>query len=194
MANVDRPNGFKPVSTLSGAPWNGAYRKFFTDTNCFLGDIMIADAASIADGSGAYQGVTRATSGTASINIGVVVGWEVDPDNTELLYHAGSGTFAVYLAVDPMIIYEGQGDGTSTILTATDVGMNVDFVITAGVTGTGVSNMEVLDGSESVDADTPLKLIGMVDRPDNEIGTANHKLLVQLNMTVFGTGVGNAGV
>ena len=48
MANVDRPHGLRPVGTLSGASWNGQYRKFYTDTNAFLGDIVIQDAVAVA--------------------------------------------------------------------------------------------------------------------------------------------------
>ena len=196
MANIDRPNGFRPVGTLSSSSYNGQIRKFYTDTNCFLGDLMIQDAASVTGGSdGAYQGVTRATSGTASLAIGVVVGWEVDPDNLGAVYHAGSSTRAVYLEVDPNTIYECQDNGAATLIAAADVGLNYDIVVTAGDTGTGVSNMEVDSGTAgAVTAATPVKLIGIVDRPDNTIGEANAKLLVTLNTHTYNADVGSLGV
>ena len=193
MANVDRPNGFKPVSTLSGANWNGAYRKFYTDTNAFLGDIMIQDTAGIASGNGGYQGCTRATAGTAGNIIGVVVGWEVDPDSLDLLYHAGSSAFAVYLCVDPMVIFECQSDEALEPI-ASQVGMNYDFVVTGGTTATGVSNMELDGGSDVTTLGTPLQLVGIVDRPDNTAGEANVKCLVRVNMHTYDSNTGSAGV
>jgi len=196
MANADRPNGFRPVGTLSGAPYNGQMRKFYTDTDCFLGDLMIQDAASVTGGSdGAYQGVTRATSGTASLVIGAVVGWEPDPDNLTRPYHAGSSTLAVYLCVDPNVVFECQDNGAATLIVAADVGLNYDIVVTAGTTATGVSNMEVDSGTAgATTAATPVKLVGITDRPDNEVGVANAKLLVTLNTHVYNADVGSLGV
>lgn len=197
MANTDRPNGLRPVSTLSGAPYNGQMRKFYTDTNCFLGDIMIQDAASKANATsnGASQGVTRATSGTAGIAIGVVVGWEPNPDSLSAVYHAGSATYAVYLCVDPNVIFECQDNGAATLIVAADVGMNYDIVVTGGSTSTGVSNMEVDSGTAgAVDKDRIIKLIGIVDKPDNEVGVANAKLLVTLNTHVYNADTGALGV
>ena len=193
MANVDRPNGLRPVSTLSGASWNGQYRKFYTDTNAFLGDIMIQDATAVNSGDGTYQGCTRATSATATLAVGVVVGWEVDPAALDRKYHAGSAVYAVYLCVDPNVIYECQDNGTAVPIL--DVGLNFDLDVTAGSTTTGVSNMELEGGTAgAVTAATPLKLIGIVDRPDNEPAAVNAKLLVTLNTHVFNADVGSLGV
>jgi hypothetical protein len=157
---------------------------------------MIQDAASVTGGSeGAYQGVTRATAGTAGGIVGVVVGWEPDPDNLGAVYHAGSATKAVYLCCDPNVIFECQDNGAGTVITAADVGLNYDFAVTAGSTSTGVSNMEVDSGTAgATTAATPLQLIGIVDRPGNEVGVANQKLLVRINMHAYGSAAGSAGV
>lgn len=194
MANEDRPNGLRPVRLLGGSPYNGAYTKFFTDADAFLGDIMIQDTVSLADGDGAYGGATRATSETTTLAVGVVVGWDHDPSNLERPYHALSTTLAVYIATDPHLVFECQGDGTATITVAADVGLNFDIQIVGGDTTSGASNMELLDGSGVTDQATPLKLIGLVDRPDNEIGLANQKMLVMLNTHVYGAIAGSTGV
>lgn len=196
MANSDKPNGLRPVKLLGGSPYNGAYTKFYTDTDAFLGDIMIQDAAGVTGGSdGAYQGATRATSATATIAIGVVVGWEIDPDNLTRTYHVGSSTLAVYIATDPNIIYECQDNGAATLIAAADVGLNYDLIIGSGNTTTGLSNMEVDSGTAgATTANTPVKLVGIVDRADNEIGLANAKLLVKLNTHAYGVDAGNLGV
>jgi hypothetical protein len=196
MANIDRPNGFRPVGTLSGANWNGSFRKFYADENLFMGDIVEKAATGIGNNDGAYPSVDRLDSATADIAVGVVVGWEVNPDNLGNLYHASSGTYAVYVCVDPMVIFEGQGDGAGTILAALDVGLNTDVVIGAGSTTTGASNMEVDEDTTATvaTAATPLHIVGIVDRPDNEIGVANQKILVRLNMHNLAVDAGTAGI
>ena len=196
MANADRPNGLRPVRLLSGSPYNGAYTKFYTDTDAFMGDIMIQDAASVTGGSdGAYQGATRATSATATLAVGVVVGWDADPDNLTRTYHAGSSTLAVYIATDPNIVYGCQDNGAATLVTAADVGFNYDFIVGSGNTTTGLSNMELDSGTTgATTAATPLKLVGIQDVVDNEIGSANAKLLVTLNTHVYNADVGSLGV
>lgn len=193
MANADRPNGCRPYRLLSGSPYNGQMTKFYTDTDCFLGDIMIQDAAGVAGDGVGYQGVTRATSATATLAIGVVVGWQADPDALSRGYHAGSSTLAVYISTDPNIVYAMQHDGSAAIAAA-DIGLNYDLVVTAGDTTTGVSNMEIkADTAGVVDADTPIKLVGFVDAPDNEVG-ANALCLVTLNTHVYNADVGSLGV
>jgi hypothetical protein len=93
------------------------------------------------------------------------------------------------------VIYECQDNGAATLITAADVGLNYDYVVTAGSTTTGVSNMEVDSGTAgATTAGTPLKLVGIVDRPDNTIGEANAKLHVTLNMHSFKNDAGTAGV
>lgn len=194
--NADRPNGLRPVRLLGGSPYSGAYTKFYTDTDAFRGDIVIQDAAGVTGGSdGAYQGCTRATSATATLAVGVVIGWDADPDNLTRPYHAGSSTLAVYIATDPNIIYMCQDNGAATLVTAADVGFNYDFIVGSGDTTTGLSNMELDSGTTgATTADTPLKLVGIVDVADNVIGLANAKLLVTLNTHVYNADVGSLGV
>ena len=193
MANVDRPNGLRPVGTLGSSTYNGQIRKFYTDTNCFLGDIMVQEGGGVAGSGVGYQGVTRTESATTGPAIGVVVGWEVDPDSLGAVYHAGSSTLAVYLDVDPNTIYECQHDGSAAIVAA-DIGLNYDLVITAGSTTTGASNIEIkADTAGAATAGTPLKLLGFSDKPDNEVG-AWAKCLVTLNMHTYNADVGSVGV
>ena len=80
MANVDRPNGFRPVGHLSGGAYTGRVRKYYSVNDAlFLGDIVEKEATGTASGSGGYGGVDRFDSATADIAVGVVVGWEIDP-------------------------------------------------------------------------------------------------------------------
>lgn len=188
MANVDRPNGFVPVRHLTGAPYNGMSRKYISPTdNLFLGDLVEADGTGSAAG---YPSCARAEA--SDVIQGVVVGWEVDPSAPDRLYHAASATLAVYIADSPDLVLQAQADDGT--LTTASVGLNVNFVVAAGSTSTGVSNMEVDGSTGSTVATLPLKLLGFVDKPDNEIGSANHKVEVSINSHVFKGGTGTAGI
>ncbi len=196
MANTDKPNGFRPVSHLSGAPYNGAFTKMYCAANLFKGDIVEQTTADgIASGDGIYQSVIRMADGATSIPIGVVVGWELNPTALTNLYHVGSGTYAVFVATDPTIIFECQGDGAGTILGATEVGMNTDVVLAGGDIATGLSNMEVDEDTTAaiVTAATPLRIMGIADVPGNEAGVANQKIRVMLNMHSYNNDAGTAG-
>lgn len=191
MANVDRPNGFRPVGTLSGSPWTSQVVKCISDADdLFLGDIVIKNAAA----SGGFMGVDRSTNGTTDIPLGVVVGWEPNPSALDRKYHAASTTYGVYVCIDPTVVLEAQCDGAGTVATAAEVGLNFDYTTTAGSTTSGASNMEVDSDSSATTAATPLKLIAFSSAPDNEIGSANQKMRVIFNMHVMKSDAGTAGL
>jgi hypothetical protein len=182
MANVSR-TGFKPVKYLNGMPYTGQYIRMISATdNLFLGDLVEPDAAGVvggAGGSGAYQAVGRAETGDPIV--GVVVGWEFNPDALGNLYHSASATRAVFIAPCSDLILEGQTTGASAGLAAADVGLNVNFVVAAGSTTTGASNFEVNDATEQTTNTLDLRIVGLVDRPDNDITLGNMKVLVKVN-------------
>lgn len=191
MANVDRPNGFRPVRRLDGTPWNGAYNLYYSGTdNLFMGDVVEKGATSVARGDGAYPEVHRAEAD--DIPVGVVVGWERDPAALDRLYHAASSTYAVYICDDPNMLFEAQTNDSG--LAATDVGLNADIVVAAGSTTTGVSNMEIDGTTEATTADEPLKIMGAVNRPDNDLSSANSKWLVYFNQHAYRSDAGTAGI
>ena len=191
MANVDRPNGFRPVGSLSGSDWSAKVIKCISDANnLFIGDIVIKNAAA----SGGWSGVDRSANGATDVPFGVVVGFEPNPSSLGNNYHTASTTYGVYVCIDPMVVMEAQCDGVGTVATATDVGFNYDYTVTAGTTTSGASNMEVDSSSGVTTAATPLKLIGFAQKPNNEIGVANQKMLVTFNMHVFKSDAGTAGL
>jgi len=184
MANIDRPNGFRPHKDSTGKPYNGQMVKMNGATNLFLGDAVIAHTA----GAGKYQSCTRATAGDGSeIILGVVVGWDANPDGLSDKYYTASDDIAVYICTDPDMSYVVQGDGAGTVvITSEDIGKNLDFVIAAGSTTTGASNMEVDESVTGVTTvGTPLHLLGLLDSPDNA-ETANVKCVVKFNMHAYG--------
>jgi len=191
MANVDRPNGFRPVGHMSGGSYTGRVRKYYSVNEAlFLGDIVEVEGTGTASGSGGYPAVDRADNTTAQIAAGVVVGWEIDPDNLGAKHHAASTSLAVYINDDPMTIYEAQSDGT---LAVTDIGLNADLTIGAGSTTTGASGMEITASGAAGTQSTPLKIIGLVEREDNDVSSANARWLVMLNMHSYKNDSGTAG-
>lgn len=177
MANADRPVGFRPVRYMSGQPYCGAFEAMLSPTDdLFIGDLVEPTATGLALRDGAYQEVGRAETGDPIV--GVVVGFEVDPDNLSRPYHAASSTRVVHVARVTGLMLEGQNNGA---MAAADVGLNVNFVVGAGDTITGVSNFEVDSATEATTATLDLRIVGFVDRAGNEVATANAKMLVSVN-------------
>jgi len=211
MANTSRINGFRPVQYKNGSPYTGKARMYVhaagDGTALHIGDLVIQGASS-QDG---LQAVTRATDGTAGGLVGAVVGIDwVHPGGTTL---QGGGTYNlnlsqvyipvstlayVWVADDPAIVFEAEFDSAGDMPDQTDVGLNYDFLVTAGNTTTGASGMTIDASSEVTTAATPLKLVGLARRPDNDITDAAtyQRGLVTINMHVFGAGgdAGTAGV
>lgn len=192
MANVDRPNGFRPVGHLSGGAFTGRVRKYYSiNDNLFLGDLVEKEATGTASGSGGYAGVDRMDTGTSDILVGCVVGWEINPDSLNAMHHAASATLAVYINDDPMTIYEGQCDGTIAV---TGIGLNADVTIGAGSTTTGASGMEIAASGAATTIATPLKIMGLVEREDNDVSSANANWLVMLNLHAYKNEGGTTGI
>lgn len=201
MANTDRPNGFVPVGTITGAAWTDAVRRYPVDsanaTAIFLGDmIMLED-----DGN-----VAPATAGATSL-LGACVGVEhSDPGSNTARTLQGGGSYDlnlslkylpantagyVYVVVDPNALYEVQEDSDVSSLTADAVGSNIDHIANAGSTVTGRSGHE-LDSDTVTDAvpgAAGFRIVGLVEREDNEVGT-NARWIVKINESHFTDTVG----
>lgn len=182
MANTDRPNGFTPVATLFG-PYTGQTMKCYsTADDLFMGDLVNAATTPVASGSGVYPEVDRCAATTDTI-MGVVTGWEANPTALGNLYHAASSTYAVYIAPIHNLILEVQSDDATMV--QTDVGLNVDATFTAGSTASGMSNMEIDGDTAATTLGLQFRIIGMVDRGDNDNtdSTANQRFLVTVNQS-----------
>ena len=201
MANTDRPNGFRPYRYLNGSPWNGQCRKYEvpvgTTTSIFVGDLVTLSTDAPTE---EYAAVKAA--GTSDIPIGALVAIDPAPPSKSL---AGGGTSninlsanhvaattktMVWVADDPNILFAVQEDSATTPIALASIGLNATFVATAGNTTTGASGYEL--DSDSVDTTNtlPLKVIGIVNSPNNEIDATNGsaKIIVQLNTHQLATG------
>lgn len=174
MANVDRVNGLRPVKHLDGSPYNGAANLYYVpssdSTAIFVGDAVKSAGSADADG---VPSVAQAAAGDAIR--GVVVGVKPVTDESTIYREASTERY-VYVADAPDLVFEIQEDADGGALAATDVGNNADLVVGSGDTATGTSGME-LDSSTAATTAATMRILGFVQRPDNEIG-ANAKMLV----------------
>lgn len=189
MANIDAPRGFRPVKYKGGRPYNGATNKYYipsTDaTNIFIGDPV--RLAGTGDTAGNYPTIALSTGSTATTgkSIGVVQGFDpvtgVTTPNLNVIYRAASTAMYAFVADDPDLVFEVQEDSVGNNLAATEIGNNVNFTTaTAGSTTTGLSGVE-LDSSSKATTALQCRILGLADRPGNDLGT-NAKWLVSFNV------------
>jgi hypothetical protein len=212
MANTSRINGFRPVKHSTGAPYNGQanmYAVLSSDsTALFIGDPVKLDGSASAGG---LASVTKA--GATDQTLGVVVGIvpaKMDPvtgamsSGAVLLdtpqYRAASTAAYVMVCDADDVIYEVEqctGSNASYTFLVADVGLNTGATTVAGSTTTGASGAALDMASKATTATLPWKLVGAVQRVDNEVisGTSTAvKVLVKLNNAVLGSGTGATGV
>lgn len=189
MANADAPRGLVPVRDVSGLPWNGAVEHFSTasgdGTAIFVGDPVILSGTSQTINGQVYRDVDQAATG--DVMVGVVT--SVLPVTSDsLIYRAASTVRILTVCTDPHALFEIQEVSGGTALTANDAGLNANFVVSAGSTYTGLSGVELNNAGEATTNTLDLKIIGPVNRPDNEIGE-HCKWLVKINRHAYGNQV-----
>jgi len=208
MASVSRINGFRPVKTITGAPYNGQANVYFVPASDST-VIMVGDAVKLLGDARAASGVPTVTrvSGATDIPVGVVVGilfsgignetTNIPPVNdlNTPVYRRTLTDRYLLVADDPNLVYEVQYAGTSVAaatITA-NVGLNGQFTLTAGSTTSGSSGMQLDSAGLATTATLPLKIVGFPNRPDNIPGDTYFSYWVKLNATSFATGTGSAG-
>jgi len=169
----------------NGAPYNGSFRSYSVAagnaTALLIGDFVILAGTSQTINGRVLSDVIRAATG--DVITGVVVG--VKPDTQDSLrYRAASTLREVFIADNPDLLFEIQEGSTGTALTANDAGLNIDFVVAAGSTVTGLSGTMVNNATEAVSNTLDLHLVTPVARDDNEIGSSC-KWLVTINRHQF---------
>ncbi len=194
MANVSRINGFRPVRYLNGAPWTGAATKYFVraadSTALFMGDAVKLDGGSDANG---IRSVTQATAGAAAV--GVVVGMAVDPLLINSPQYRPASTARYIMVVDdPNVLFEVQEDAVGGALASDSVGLNASLIVGSGSTTTGQSGMQLDTSTAATTATLELKIMEFSQRPDNEVASANAKVIVKINNHQLGSHTGTAGV
>ena len=172
MANVDRPNGFRPVKTLSGAPVSAVIRTVgVTDA----GDIFVGDAISITSGLATPLAVEGVCAGVA-VGFGKKNDMSQDSGNpgnpADLMtrYYDDSASthtdWVCYYVPAEDAIFEAQVDDTAEVGV---VGEAYDIVATAGSTTTGISAMEINGNALTNDGDVVIVEIPNIVGNDPEL-------------------------
>lgn len=192
MANLNAPRGFVPSRYLNGAQWNGGMNLYYiasTDNNAmYPGDAVIT--AAVTDGRGT-MGITKATAGIETLR-GIIVGFAVaNPNATSfqgvnldlsLQSIPATKTTAYYAFVvdDPQVLFEIQDDGLS-VVAVTSMGKNFSFTVAAPSAPVQNSASTLLNSSANTTQGLNLKLMGAVQRDNNDPTLVNAKWLVKIN-------------
>lgn len=181
MANADSPFGLKPVQHRNGAPYTGSGRVYSVaagdGTAIYVGDLVTAAGTSQTIDGVVYADVVQ--SATGGVFQGVVVG--VLPTTQDSLKYRAASTQRLLLVEDnPDLLFEIQEVSGGTPLAANDIGFNANIVVAAGSNTTGLSGIELNNATEATTNTLDVKIVGFVNRVDNEIGE-HAKWLVALN-------------
>jgi hypothetical protein len=202
MASVSRINGFRPVKSITGAPYTGQANLYFIPSSDGTA-VAVGDLVKLAGSARSQSGVpTVARAGATDAVIGVVTAITYEgvgdvqnvPPVTNLdvpIYRAASTDRYVLVADDPNLVFEAQCTGT---LAAADIGLNASPDVTAGSTTTGSSGMSIDLATKATTATLPLKLVGWPQRPDNNIGDSYVNAYVVINNHQLKGGTGTTGV
>ncbi len=209
MANTSKIRGFIPVKHTNGSPYNGQANIYYVPssdgTALFVGDPVKLAADANAQG---IQQVTKATAGAAVLGVVVgVINTKFDPVagnmsagsvslDTPVYRPASTGQY-VLVCDSPDVVYEVEavtGSNASYSFAVADVGQNADLSTVAGSTTTRTSAAALNMATAAGTATLQWKILGVVQRPDNEITGAATKVLVKINNAQLAAGTGTAGV
>lgn len=222
MANTNAPFGLRPSHYLSGAPYNGAARRYYipsTDTFAYyIGDtVSSAAGGSTLNGSSQVILTTHAGSRNAAWTTGdtqniaargVVVGFgtalstpqgslaiATDPKNMDIIYIPATKSYDYYVWVvdDPFVVFEAQCD----TIASTAFNKNCPlFVANAPTAPVAQSASYAQASAANAGSAYPLKIIGAPNSPDNSLASPGTyaKIFVMFNMHELTRGGGTAGV
>ena len=209
MPNISKINGFKPIKHVTGAPYNGQvniYATAATDaTALFVGDPVKLAADGNAQG---IQYVTKATVGAAVLGVVVgVINTKLDPVAGNMTngsialdtpqYRPASVAQYVLVADASDLLFEVEActtAGAAYAFAVADIGQNADFYAGAGSTTTGNSGSALDMSTKNTTATLQWKIMGVVQRPDNEITGNYTKVIVKVNNQQLSGGTGTAGL
>jgi len=209
MANTSKIAGFRAVKHTNGSPYNGQtniYGVLASDgTALFVGDPVKLDGSGTAGG---VASVTKATAGAAVLGVvQAVIPAKMDPVTGAMTagsialdtpqYRAASTAAYVLVADADDVVYEVEavtGSNASYAFAVADIGLNADLATVAGSTTTGTSAAALDMATKATTATLQWKILGSVQRVDNEPTGNATKVLVKINNAIMGGGTGATGV
>ena len=203
MANADTPFGLRAVGHKLGlskanirayaVPASYATAIFPGDPVTKTGTANTAEVTAPGAGvfpAGTIQEVNKSAVNTGKIT-GVVVGVAANPNGLHNRYLPASTGGVVFVNDDPETEYEVQADGA---IGAAQIGLNGSLIFTnAGRPAVGASGVELDSGTTTAPATTAglqVRILGIVNRPDNEAGSDFTKVLVKINASTETSGAG----
>ena len=184
MANVDAPRGCVPVKML-GNKYESAGFSTYKVASGYASNIFNGMAVQL-NASGTIEKAVDAKSNSAKI-VGIAAGVSYTDSTGKPVWKnywpastATQGAVDAEIKVydDPDQLFIVQADGAAD---QTSVGANAPMVGNAnGNTTNGMSTME-LDFSNLTASDEQLRVIGIVQDPDNTAGLTNVDLVVRIN-------------
>lgn len=195
MANVSRPNGFKPVKHQNGSPFNGQANLYVSlaadGTAVYIGDaVKLSGTADSAYGNA--PSVALAAAGDAIV--GIVVGFLPNPLDLNVtgISRAASTLRYLWVADATDLVFEVEtSNGTPGIV---DIGQNINHAVGTPSATMGRSGATVDMGTKNTTATLTFKLRGFVPRDDNDPTAAAAKVWVTINNHQLGASTGSAGV
>jgi len=177
---------------MNGSPYNGQVNIYEIPAGetaaVAIGDLVKLSDADATDG---YPAVERfGTSGaiTSGFGVGVVVGFVVDPTRSLDIptgnTRAGSTKRFALVADAWDLVMEVEEDSVGGSIALASIGLNAGFDASVASTTTGASGMMLDSSSVAATATLPLRLVGFVKKPNNEVGS-NARWLVGWNLHQF---------
>lgn len=182
MANADTPFGLKPIKNapFNEIPKNLYYIPSSYATALFVNDPVVKTgtsntAAVTAAGRlfnpGSLPEINKATAGDTNKITGVIIGFLANPSDLSKNYNPASTERIAIVADSPLQEFEIQEESAGSPLAATSVGLNANLVFAeSGSTATGLSGAELDTTTPATDATFQLKILRLVDAPENAIG------------------------
>ena len=196
MANEDKPMGGIVVGRVGAVTSNHSTEQFLIPSsdsnNYFIGDFVdlagTANSTVISNGTtehaiGTLPTITKATAGDNNPIVGVITGFEGNPDDNGVVYGKASTNRVAKVCTDPDVLLLIQCDSGAN-LAVTDIGANANLVFThAGSTTTGRSGDELNIGAGSATTQTYQLKIHRVStvRGRNEVGAAHCVVEASIN-------------
>jgi hypothetical protein len=177
MANKTGGFGLRPLRHRSGAVWNGATVKCYISalygTALYVGDPVIQSPTLLEkDATGRYPTINKSDGLSGSIVYGVIDSFDPNPDDLNKTYNPALTERIANVIVDPDVVYAIRGDGGGAPA-AVFVGQNaVMIATTAGSTSTGLSGMELDEGTTTAPHTTQaftLHILGIHEVEDNTL-------------------------
>ena len=177
MANNTTAYGLKSVKLAAGAGFQGNpyYAPASLASLGFNTPVIRAgtsNSVSIINGqeypAGTLATIAVATSGDGNKLTGSIVGFEAIPTNLFTVFNPANTARIVYVDDSPTSVFTIIDDGAN-LLAITDVGLNANLTVGTVNAVTGLDSTTLDTSTPATDATFQLKILGLNNRPGNEL-------------------------